>query len=250
MRSSSAKKAGLLAALTGVALLLTGCQSKNISGLGFDKGLSSVNDTTIPLWQGAWIAAGVVGVLTALALFYPVVFNRRKSEQFPRQFKHNNKVEISLTSIAFIIVLVLFGYTARDEAKITHVDSVATAPHNITVNAIQWSWQFTYNDAPSAPTVTGTPAQRPELVLPLGEKVLFTITSSDVDHGFWIPAYMIQIEALPHVTNHLEFSAEKLGTFPGRCNILCGRDHSQMLFTVKVVTPAQYTAYINSLKVA
>jgi len=186
MRSSSAKKAGLLAALSGVALLLTGCQSKNISGLGFDKGVSSVNDTTIPLWQGAWIAAGVVGVLTALALFYPVIFNRRKSEELPRQFKHNNKVEISLTSIAFIIVLVLFGYTARDESKITHVDTVATAPHNITVNAIQWSWQFTYADAGNGPaqTVTGTPAQPPTLVVPLGEKVLYTITSNDVDHGF------------------------------------------------------------------
>ena len=235
-----------------MALLLTGCQSKNISGLGFDKGVSSVNDTTIPLWQGAWIAAGVVGVLTALALFYPVIFSRRKSEELPRQFKHNNKVEISLTSIAFIIVLVLFGYTARDESKITHVDTVATAPHNITVNAIQWSWQFTYADAGNGPaqTVTGTPAQPPTLVVPLGEKVLYTITSNDVDHGFWIPAFMIQIQALPHVINHLEFAAEKLGTFPGRCNILCGRNHSQMLFKVKVVTPEQYQAYLSTLKAA
>ena len=252
MRSSSAKKAGLLAALSGVALLLTGCQSKNISGLGFDKGVSTVNDTTIPLWQGAWIVAGVVGVLTALALFYPVIFNRRKSEELPRQFKHNNKVEISLTSIAFIIVLVLFGYTARAETKITHVDSVATAPHNITVNAIQWSWQFTYADAGNGPaqTVTGTPAQPPTLVVPLGEKVLYTIHANDVDHGFWIPAFMIQIQALPGVTNHIEFAAQKLGTFPGRCNILCGRNHSQMLFKIKVVTPEQYQAYLSTLKAA
>jgi cytochrome c oxidase subunit 2 len=252
MRSSSAKKAGLLAALSGVALLLTGCQSKNISGLGFDKGVSTVNDTTIPLWQGAWIAAAVVGVLTALALFYPVIFNRRKSEELPRQFKHNNKVEISLTSIAFIIVLVLFGYTARAETKITHVDSVATAPHNITVNAIQWSWQFTYADAGNGPaqTVTGTPAQPPTLVVPLGEKVLYTIHANDVDHGFWIPAFMIQIQALPGVTNHIEFAAQKLGTFPGRCNILCGRNHSQMLFKIKVVTPEQYRAYLSTLKAA
>jgi cytochrome c oxidase subunit 2 len=252
MRSSSAKKAGLLAALSGVALLLTGCQSKNISGLGFDKGVSTVNDTTIPLWQGAWIAAAVVGVLTALALFYPVIFNRRKSEELPRQFKHNNKVEISLTSIAFIIVLVLFGYTARAETKITHVDSVATAPHNITVNAIQCSWQFTYADAGNGPaqTVTGTPAQPPTLVVPLGEKVLYTIHANDVDHGFWIPAFMIQIQALPGVTNHIEFAAQKLGTFPGRCNILCGRNHSQMLFKIKVVTPEQYQAYLSTLKAA
>lgn len=240
---------GLLAISTST-LLLTSCSSNKISGLGYPKGVSSVNNTTGSLWYWAWITAAVVGIGTFILLMWPVFFHRKKGEEFPKQTRYNIPVEVAYTLIPFIIVAVLFGYTVRDQSRITKVDTPATAPHNITVNALQWSWQFTYNDAPSAPTVTGTPAQRPELVLPLGEKVLFTITSSDVDHGFWIPAYMIQMQALPHVTNHLEFSAEKLGTFPGRCNILCGRDHSQMLFTVKVVTPAQYTAYINSLKVA
>lgn len=97
-------------------------------------------------------------------------------------------------------------------------------------------------------TVTGTPAQLPVLYLPQGEKVRFKITASDVVHGFWIPAFMIQIQNLPGVENQLEFTAEKLGEYPGRCNILCGRQHSQMLFTVKVVTPAEYDAYIEKLK--
>ena len=250
MSPSGAKKAALVTVGSGLILLLTGCQSKNISGLGFDKGVSSVNDTTLPLWQGAWIAAAVVGVLTAIAIFYPILFNRKKSDELPRQFRHNNKVEISLTAIAFIIVLVLFGFTARAESKITHVDSAAAAAHNIEVKGIQWSWQFTYNDAGTDPstTVTGTPAQPPTLVLPLGEKVRFTLTSNDVDHGFWIPAFMIQMQNLPGVENHLEFAAQKLGSFPGRCNILCGRNHSQMLFTVKVVTVAEYKAYLETLK--
>ena len=252
MRPSVAKKAALVVVGSVSALLLTSCQSKNISGLGFDKGTSSVNDTTLPLWQGAWIAAGVVGVLTALALFYPILFNRKKSDELPRQFKHNNFVEISLTAVAFIIVLVLFGFTARDEAKITHVSSAAAAAHNIKVTGFQWSWQFAYEDAGTGPStiVTGTPAQPPTLVLPLGEKVRFTLTSNDVDHGFWIPAFMIQMQNLPHVENHLEFAAQKLGTFPGRCNLLCGRNHSQMLFKVKVVTPAEYQAYLSTLKAA
>lgn len=251
-RHSVASKAALVLGGTSLALLLTGCQSKSISGLGYDKGLSSVNDTTLPLWQGAWITAAVVGVLTAIAIFYPILFNRRKGDALPRQFRHNNKVELSLTAVAFIIVLVLFGFTARAESKITHVESAAAASHNIHIEGIQWSWQFTYDDAGSGPqsTVTGTPAQPPTLVLPLGEKVRFTLESNDVVHGFWIPAFMIQMQTLPHVQNHLEFAAEKLGTFPGRCNILCGRNHSEMLFTVKVVTPEQYQAYLSTLKAA
>jgi len=240
---------GLLAISAGT-LLLTSCSSKNISGLGFPKGASSVNNTSGPLWYWAWLSAGVVGVITFILLMWPVVFHRKKGEEFPRQIRYNIPVEVAYTLIPLVIVAILFGFTARDEARITKVDTPATAPHNIHVNAMQWSWQVTYNDAKLAPTVTGTPVQRPVLVLPLGQKVLFEITSSDVDHGFWIPAFMIQMQALPHVSNHLEFSAEKLGTFPGRCNILCGRSHSLMLFTVKVVTPAQYNSYINSLKVA
>ncbi len=219
--------------------------------LGFESGLTSVNETTLPLWQGAWITAGVVGVLTAIAIMWPVVAHRRKSDdEIPRQFAHNNKVEVILTIIPFLIVAVLFAYTARDEAKITKVSSAANAAHNIHVNAMQWSWQFTYEDGGSGPeqTVTGTPGQPPTLILPVGESVRFTLTSSDVDHGFWIPAFMIQMQNLPGVENHLQFTANKIGSFPGRCNILCGRSHSQMLFTVKVVSLADYQNYLTSLK--
>ena len=242
-----------LLALMGIgvaALTLSSCSTKNISSFGFDKNASSVNSISNPLWTWAWVAAGVVGVITAVLIMWPVFFHRKKNDVFPKQTQYNIPVEIAYTLIPFIIVAVLFVFTASDESKITRVDTPATAPHNIHVNAMQWSWQFTYDDANPAPTITGTPDQRPELVLPLGEKVLFTLTSSDVDHAFWIPDYMIQMQALPGVSNHFEFAAQKLGTFRGFCNILCGRSHSQMRFTVKVVTPDQYKAYINSLKVA
>jgi cytochrome c oxidase subunit 2 len=78
--------------------------------------------------------------------------------------------------------------------------------------------------------------------------VAFKIHSNDVVHGFWIPAFMIQIQNLPGKTNHIEFTANKLGEYPGRCNILCGRNHSQMVFKVKVVTPAEYKSYVDSIK--
>ena len=120
--------------------------------------------------------------------------------------------------------------------------------HEIEVNGIQWSWQFTYLDAGKDVTVTGTPAKPPVMVVPQGERVRYTINSNDVVHGFWIPEFMIQIQNLPGVTNYLEFTANKLGDFPGRCNILCGRNHAQMLFTVRVVTPAEYETYISNLK--
>ena len=229
---------------------LTSCSTENISGMGFPKGVSSVNDHSLPLWQGAWIAAGVVGVFTAILIIWPVFRHRRKGDEVPKQTQYNVPVEVAYTIIPFIIVAVLFYFTAVKEAEIVKVSPDNEVSHVIDVNAMQWSWQFKYRDNPDAPTVTGTTANPPTLVLPQGERVKFNITSTDVVHGFWIPAFMIQIQNLPGVTNNLEFSANKLGTYPGRCNILCGRAHSQMLFKVKVVSPSDYQEYITNLKAA
>jgi cytochrome c oxidase subunit 2 len=230
-------------------LILTGCSQ--VSGLGFEENLSSVNDISLSLWQGAWIAAGVVGLITLILIVWPAIFHRKKvgAPEFPKQTQYNVPVEIAYTIIPFIIVAVLFYFTAVKESQIVE-KSPTTVAHEIGVEGIQWSWQFSYPEAGPKAIVTGTPAQPPTLYVPLGERVRYTITSNDVVHGFWIPAFMIQIQNLPGVTNHLEFTANKLGTYPGRCNILCGRNHTQMIFSVKVVTPSEYKSYLETLKAA
>ena len=236
-------RALLLAPLT---LLLTGCAK--VSGLGFEEGITSVNDISLSLWQGAWIAGAVVGVFTLILILWPAVFHRAKvgKGEFPKQTQYNVPVEIAYTIIPFIIVAVLFYVTAVKQTEI--VEKTTYYTHEILVDGFQWSWQFAYPEAGPKAVVTGTPASPPTLYVPLGEKVRYTITSNDVVHGFWIPAFMIQMQNLPGVTNYLEFTANKLGTYPGRCNILCGRNHSQMLFSVKVVTPAEYKTYLETLK--
>ena len=236
-------RALLLAPLT---LVLTGCAK--VSGLGFEEGLTSVNDISLSLWQGAWIAGAVVGVFTLILILWPAVFHRAKvgKGEFPKQTQYNVPVEIAYTLIPFIIVAVLFYFTAVKQTEI--VEKTTNYKHEIVVDGFQWSWQFSYPEAGPKAVVTGTPANPPTLYVPLGEKVRYTIVSNDVVHGFWVPAFMIQMQNLPGVTNYLEFTANKLGTYPGRCNILCGRNHSQMLFSVKVVTPAEYKTYLETLK--
>ncbi len=227
-------------------IFLTGCAK--VSGLGFEESVTSVNDQSLSLWQGAWIAGGVVGVITLILLLWPAVFHRGKKDgpEFPKQTQYNIPIEVAYTIIPFIIVAVLFYFTVNKQSVIT--EKTTTYAHEITVKGIQWSWQFGYPEVGPKAIVTGTPAQPPTLVVPLGERVRYTLTSNDVVHGFWIPAFMIQMQNVPGIENHLEFTANKLGEFPGRCNLLCGRNHSQMIFTVKVVTPAQFDAYLETLK--
>lgn len=231
------------------APLLTSCSQ--LANFGHQKGLSSVNDSTLNLWNGAWLAAAVVGVITLVLILWPAVFHRAndaKKGEFPKQTQYHIPIEIIYTVIPFIIVAVLFFFTAKSESEITA--KTGNVKHEISVVGIQWSWQFAYPEAGDKAVVTGTPANPPTLYLPLNERVRFTITSNDVVHGFWIPAFMIQMQNIPGVTNHLELTANKLGTFAGHCNILCGRNHSQMNFTVKVVTPEQYQQYLETLKVS
>ena len=85
-------------------VLLTGCSK--VSELGFPEGVSSVNDISLSLWQGAWIAAGVVGVITLILILWPAVFHRGKKTgpEFPKQTQYNVPVEIVYTIIPFIIV--------------------------------------------------------------------------------------------------------------------------------------------------
>jgi cytochrome c oxidase subunit 2 len=235
-----------LAILLPAAFVLTGCATDADSGFSGDA--SSINEISHSLWTLSWLAAAVVGVFTAILIIWPAIFHRapKNGPEFPKQTQYNVPVEIAYTVIPFIIVAVMFYYTVVKQDEI--VKPQENVKHEIVVNGFQWSWQFTYLDAGKNVTFTGTPAKPPVLVVPQGERVRYTIVSNDVVHGFWIPEFMIQMQNLPGVTNHLEFTANKLGDFPGRCNILCGRNHAQMLFTVRVVTPADYQTYITNLK--
>jgi cytochrome c oxidase subunit 2 len=104
--------------LAPLGVLLTGCAK--VSGLGFEEGITSVNDTSLSLWQGAWIAGAVVGVFTLILILWPAVFHRAKVGQgeFPKQTQYNVPVEVAYTVIPFIIVAVLFYFTAVKQTEI------------------------------------------------------------------------------------------------------------------------------------
>jgi cytochrome c oxidase subunit 2 len=92
--------------------------------------------------------------------------------------------------------------------------------------------------------VPGNKNQFPVLEIPTGETVRFNLISTDVIHAFWIVPFEFKRDVLPDHPNHFEVTPTKTGTFTGRCTELCGVYHSRMLFTVKIVTPAQFRTWI------
>ena len=110
-RKSRALRLGLV--IAPMVLALSGCSK--VSSLGFPEGASSINDISLSLWQGAWIAGGVVGVITLVLILWPAVFHRAKASQgeFPKQTQYNVPIEIVYTVIPFIIIAVIRSRTSR-----------------------------------------------------------------------------------------------------------------------------------------
>ncbi|MEO3812371.1 cytochrome c oxidase subunit II [Sphaerisporangium sp. B11E5] len=200
------------------------------------------------LWNGAWIAALGVGIVVWGLIFWACLFHRRRKnspDALPPQVRYNLPIEILYTTVPIIMVAVFFYFTARDQ---TAIGAVSGRPDvKVKVEGFQWSWRFTSTYDGKTVQVAGTPAQRPELVLPVGKKIEFNLESRDVAHSFWVPAFLYKLDVLPGVPNRFEVTTlDKPSTYVGRCAELCGVDHSRMLFTVKLVPQAQYDQYVNS----
>jgi cytochrome c oxidase subunit 2 len=252
----------LLSALTlGLVLATaTGCSSDDLPRLGLPTPRDQQGHTVLFLWQGAWIAALAVGALVWGLILWAVVFYRRgrTKVEVPPQFRYNMPLEALFTVVPLIMVSVFFFYTARDE---DYLLKTSNATNHINVVGFQWSWAFNYGYAinqhddqtkanPNGPGAydIGTPSEEPTLWLPEGVTTEFDLTSRDVIHGFWPIDFLMKMDVIPGVVNHFEVTPTVLGTFRGKCTELCGVDHSQMLFNVKVVTPAQYQAHLADLR--
>ena len=78
------------------------------------------------------------------------------------------------------------------------------------------------------------------MYLPVNASVQIEVESRDVAHSFWIVDFLYKKDLIPGRANYMYFVPLKEGTYQGKCAELCGEYHSQMLFTVKVVSQAEY----------
>jgi cytochrome c oxidase subunit II len=238
------------AGLALLALAVSGCTSNQFTRLGMPVPVTKQGKVILTLWQGSWIAALAVGALIWGIILWACIFHRKKSDELPPQVRYNLPIEMLYTIVPFILVAVLFYFTARDE---NYIDSVSAHPDvTINVTGFQWSWEFGYpqykvpGSAAGDVVLTGQsyPGPLPQLVMPENETVKFTLNSLDVVHSFWVPVFLFKRDVIPDHTNTFQVTAIKTGTYIGRCTELCGVYHSLMLFKVKIVTPSQFHAFM------
>jgi cytochrome c oxidase subunit 2 len=253
---------GRLAAVLGVVALLTsGCDLSDAYEktlyFGIPRPITDQAKNIHDLYLGSNAAAIIVASFVYALILFSALRYRRRGDELPRQVRYNLPIEILYTLIPFVIIAVLFYYTVVSENYVNKLSPVAkgsaaqassrTDPVvNIGVVGFQWNWQFNYTD--SNVQVTGEPGRPAQLVLPTDRVIRFDETSPDVNHSFWVPAFLFKRDVIPGRKNTFEITLRKQGTFIGHCAEFCGEKHAYMDFSVKVVSPQDYDTYISGLK--
>jgi cytochrome c oxidase subunit II len=109
----------------------------------------------------------------------------------------------------------------------------------IEVEGEQFWWRVRYHPANGPPVDAAN-----EIRLPVGERVEFILTSSDVIHSFWIPVLGGKMDMIPGRTNRLTLRAAKAGVYRGPCTEFCGTSHALMAFSVVVMEPGDFRAWL------
>ncbi|WP_157520140.1 cytochrome c oxidase subunit II [Nocardioides dokdonensis] len=224
--------------------------------------ITEQGEATLGLWQGAWIAALVTGAIVwGLMAWVVVAYRRRHEDEVPVQTRYNLPLEIFYTIAPIMMVVVFFAHTIRVQDVI-----LDDSPPDNVVEVVGQKWSWTFNHGVGSPdlaanedntdldfpydeyaNVVGTLTDIPTLLLPLGETTRFNLHSPDVIHSFGVPGFLTKMDVIPGRVNSFQVTPQIEGTFKGKCFELCGAQHSRMLFDVKVVSPAEYDAYVASL---
>jgi cytochrome c oxidase subunit 2 len=235
----------------GAPLALGGCNF--YPTYGASRGATQQGSDTFKLYSGMMTTGIIVGGLVAVLILWTIFRYRRRSDEMPRQFHENVPIEILYTVVPVLIVAVLFFFTVITENKVdalqpvdAKVTSTGKPVVNIRVTAFQWGWRFDYpglDVGVAGETTNGPNNHGPQMVVPVGQTVQITLVSDDVIHGFYVRDFNFSRYALPGVVNLFDLDVLHAGYYPGQCTQICGLYHSEMLFSVKAVSPAAFSQW-------
>ncbi|MFP5317393.1 MAG: cytochrome c oxidase subunit II [Acidimicrobiia bacterium] len=222
--------------LVASALGGTACSSR----FGAPDAATAQGEAVLDLWRILFWAAVAVGTLVVVLIGWALVRYRVREGRDPATFFEHVRLELFYTAVPLVIVAVLFAATMLTQRE---VNRLAPEPDlRIEVTGFQWGWRFRY--LTEGITVVGTSLDPPTMVLPVDAAARLTLHSPDVIHAFWVPGFLIKRDVIPNHVNRLDVTPTRTGTFGGVCAEFCGLDHSDMTFTVEVVEPEQFQAFV------
>ncbi len=167
-------------------------------------------------------------------IYFGVKYKRKSNNDKVPYISHNATLEFLWSFIPFVIFMVIFGWGFYVYKE------MRTMPENaleVLVEGQKWNWTFTYKNGKVSAA---------ELVVPIGVPVKLIMTSKDVLHSFFIPAFRVKQDLVPGRYTSLWFKAEILGNFHVFCTEYCGDQHSAMLAKTKVVSREEFDIWLQN----
>jgi cytochrome c oxidase subunit 2 len=175
------------------------------------------------------VASALVG---GTAIYFFFRYHRRSETQTTPAVHPTLGFEAAVVSIPLAIFLVWFVIGFGDYAKLANPPPEAM---DVYVMGKQWMWKFAYPEGPNSVGVLHVPANRPVRLL---------MTSRDVIHSFFVPAFRLKQDVLPNRYTETWFQATKPGRYQVLCAEYCGTQHSKMWATVVVLSPEAFDAWL------
>lgn len=199
------------------------------------------------------IVSVFVGILLLICIFR---FNE-KANPIPSALTHHTGLEVVWTIIPVLILVFIAIPSFR---LLDHQLVIPKSDMTLKVTGHQWYWSYAYPsdgfdfdsyikaDKDLKPGDLRQLAVDNEAVVPVNKTILVQVTATDVIHSFTVPSFGIRIDAVPGRLNQTWFRATKEGTYYGQCSKLCGEDHAYMPIAVRVVSEADYAAWVAGAK--
>jgi cytochrome c oxidase subunit II len=171
-------------------------------------------------------------LIAVLLLTFAIKYRRRSEDFFPTPIVGSKILEITWSVIPLGIVMVIFVWGAW-----IYLNMRRTPDNALEVYVIgkQWMWQCQH---------TGGQREINALHVPLGRPVKLIMTSEDVLHDFYIPAFRTKMDVVPGRYTYMWFEPTKTGTYHLFCALYCGTEHSRMVGEVVVMEPSDYETWL------
>ncbi|WP_108126613.1 cytochrome c oxidase subunit II [Saccharospirillum mangrovi] len=246
-----------------LAALLVGSAAQADWEFNMPKGVTDISQEVYGLHMLIFWVCVIIGIAVFGVMFYAMFKHRKSKGAVSANFHESTKVELAWTLIPAVVI---FAVGVKATFTLADMYNVDNADMTVEVTGYQWRWRYRYiNEADPDAEVdyfSSLATSRDEinnrlaknenyllevdqpLVLPVGQKVRFILTASDVIHSWWVPDLAVKKDAIPGMANEAWTIINEPGTYRGQCTELCGRDHGFMPIVVEAVTQAEFDEWL------
>jgi cytochrome c oxidase subunit 2 len=193
--------------------------------------MDPVKGVDLAFWYILGISVILLAGITVVMIYFAIRY-RRSNHPVPADIRDNLNLEVVWTVIPTIIALTMFWVGWKSYIGLRDVPDDAV---QIEVAGQMFSWIFIYENDKETEN---------ELVVPYGKPIKLNISSYDVLHSLFIPAYRVKVDAVPGMETYVWFNADREGEFDILCTEYCGVGHSAMLAKLKIVPEQEYLDWL------